>query len=137
MVAMTKQPSRREKLVAKAIRAGAEELDIEYKDGYDEVCMIHGLVGFGFARLRSSGSEGIALREELFDVAKKKRCLSIAGQAWDLRCRVRDSFGEAAFRVEIRRAKSPVVVKPRVNAGPEKEARRRTRQGRSARSRRH
>src|SRR2546425_7455807 len=133
---MTKNASGLEKLVAEAIRAGAEALDIEYKDGYDEVCIMHGPVGFGIARFRSSSGEGIALREELFDVAKKKRCLSIAGQAWDLRCRVRDSFGEAAFRVEIRRAKSTVVVKHKVNAGPEKEARRRTREGRSARARR-
>jgi hypothetical protein len=129
-VTITKNASGLEKLVAEAIRAGAEELDIEYKNGYDEVCMMHGPVGVGIARVRSSSSEGIALREELFGVAKKRRRLFIAGQAWDLRCRVRDSFGEAAFRVEIRRAKSPVAVKPRVNAGLEKRARRRTRQGR-------
>lgn len=133
---MTKNASGLEKLVAEAIRAGAEELDIEYKDGYDEVCVMRGPVGFGIARFRSSSSEGIALREELFGVARKRRRLSIAGQEWDLRCRVRDSFGEAAFRVEVRRAGSPVVVKARVNAGPEKEAGRRSRQGRSGRARR-
>jgi hypothetical protein len=127
---MTKIASGLEKLVAEAIRAGAEGLDIEYKNGYDEVWMMHGPVGFGIARVRSSSSEGIALREELFGIAKKRCRLSIAGQAWDFRCRVRDSFGEAAFRVEIRRAKSPVVVKSRVNAGPEKGARHRARQGR-------
>src|SRR2546427_6950935 len=93
-----------EKLVAEAIQAGANELDIEYKDGYDEVCVMRGPVGFGIARFQSSSAEGLALRKELFGVASKRRRVIIDGQPWDLRCRVRNSFGEAAFRVEIRRA---------------------------------
>ena|SRR2546430_1614713 len=131
---MMTDPTGLEKLVAEAIHAGAEELDIEYKDGYDEVCVMRGPIGFGIARFRRSSSEGIALREELFGIARRSRRLSIGGRAWDLRCRIRDSFGEAAFRVEIRRAGSPVVVKARVNAGPPKPARRRSRRGQSGRA---
>ena len=93
---MMTDPTGLEKLVAEAIHAGAEELDIEYKDGYDEVCVMRGPIGFGIARFRRSSSEGIALREELFGIARRSRRLSIGGRAWDLRCRIRDSFARDA-----------------------------------------
>jgi hypothetical protein len=109
-----------EKLIAEAIRVGAPALDVEYKGGYEEVSVMHGPIGFGIARFRSSSSEAIALREELVSIPKRGCRLSIAGQAWNLRCRVRDSFGEVAYRVEIRRAESSAVVKPRVRSGSEK-----------------
>jgi hypothetical protein len=130
---MTANASVLERLIAEAIRVGATALDVEYKDGYDEVCVLHGPIGFGIARFRSSSSEAIALGEELVSIPKRGCQLSIAGHAWDLRCRVRDSFGEAAYRVEIRRAESSSAVKPRVRSGSEKHVERRARSPRARR----
>ena len=129
--AMTTNASPLERLLEKAIRAGADGLDVEYKDGYEEVCAMRGPIGFGIARFRSSSSEAIALRRELVSVTKKGCRRSIAGHAWDLRCRVRDSFGEAAFRVEIRPAESPAAVKAGVRSGPERPVRHRASRSRA------
>jgi hypothetical protein len=43
-----------EKFAAEAVRLGAEQLEVEYKDGYEEVLAIAGDFGFGIGRLRST-----------------------------------------------------------------------------------
>jgi len=43
-----------EKFAAEAIRLGAEQLEVEYKDGYEELSAIAGDFGFGIGRLRST-----------------------------------------------------------------------------------
>jgi hypothetical protein len=97
------QASVLEKLVAEVLRAGANALEVEYDDGYDEVCLMRGPFGWGIGRFRSSSPEAITLREELYRVARKKRRMNVDGRQCEVSCRVRDSFGEAAFRIEIRR----------------------------------
>lgn len=92
-----------ERLAEEAIRLGADAPDVEYKDGYDEVYAMSGAVGYGIARLRSSGPEAVSLRRELHGIARRKRRLRVDDRDYELRCRVRDSFGEEAFRVELRR----------------------------------
>jgi len=46
-----------EKFAAEAIRLGAEQLEVEYKDGYEELSAIAGDFGFGIGRLRSTGQD--------------------------------------------------------------------------------
>jgi hypothetical protein len=43
-----------EKFASEAIRLGAEQLEVEYKDGYEELSAIAGDFGFGIGRLRST-----------------------------------------------------------------------------------
>lgn len=93
-----------EELVAEALRVGANAFELEYDSGYDEVCVMRGPVGWGIARLRSSSPEAIALREELRRVARRKRHITVDGDRYELLGRVGDSFGEATFRLEFRRA---------------------------------
>ena len=43
-----------EECAAEAIRLGAEQLEVEYQDGYEELSAIAGDFGFGIGRLRST-----------------------------------------------------------------------------------
>lgn len=88
-------------LVAEAVRLNATGLDVEYKDGYEEVCAMSDTMGFGIARFDSSSAEAKSLRKELYAIRKKPRIIEIAGQAYTIGCQVYNSFGEDAFRVQI------------------------------------
>ena len=98
-----KQKNIVEQIAAEAIRLGVEELEVEYKDGYEEVFAVKGAVGFGIASLRSSSPQAASLRHELYGITKKKRRLTIGDSEYELRARIYDSFGEDAFRVQLRR----------------------------------
>ena len=50
-----------EALAAEAIAAGADTLEVEYKDGIQEVYAMGGNVGYSIALLPSSGPEATAL----------------------------------------------------------------------------
>jgi len=98
-----------ERLAAEAIRRGANLLDVEYKEGYDDVYAAKGnehyAVGYTIARLESSSPEAVSLRKELHRIAsRKKHRIVVDGCQYELRCRVYDSFGEDAFHVQLRRA---------------------------------
>ena len=90
-------------LVAEAVRLNLAGLDVEYKDGYEEVCAMFGATGFGIARFESSSAEGRSLRKGMYAIRKKPRIVEIAGQAYTIRSKVYNSFGEDAFRVRIKK----------------------------------
>jgi len=92
-----------EQLVAEAIRLGADALDVEYKDRHEEVAAMRGQFGVGIARFPSSSPEAEDLRHELYGIAKKRRRVRVGEVEYELRVRVRDSFGEDAFSVQLRR----------------------------------
>jgi hypothetical protein len=98
-----KQKNIVEQIAAEAIRLGVEELEVEYKDGHEEVFAVKAAVGFGIASLRSSSPQTASLRHELYGITKKKRRLTIGDSEYELRARIYDSFGEDAFRVQLRR----------------------------------
>ena len=91
------------RLVFDALRCGADGLDIEYKDGHEEVCAMKSNVGIGIARLDSSSEEAAELRERLYAMTKKRETITIQGTSYHLKAKIYDSFGEDAFRVAIRR----------------------------------
>jgi hypothetical protein len=92
-----------ERLAAEAIRLGADLLDIQYKDGCEEVFAAKGGVGHGIARFRSSSPEAVTLREELHRIARRKRRITFDGSQYELQGKVYQSFGEDSFRVQLRR----------------------------------
>jgi len=100
---VSKETSILERFAAKVIRLGVEELEVEYKDGYEEVFAVKGALGVGIASLRSSSPQAVSLRRELYSITKKKRRLTIGDSEYELRARIFDSFGEDAFRVQLRR----------------------------------
>jgi hypothetical protein len=92
-----------EQLVAEAIRRGADALEVEYKDQHEEVAAMRGQFEVGIASIPSSSPEAVELRRELYGIAKKRRRLMVGELAYELRVRAYDSFGEDAFRVQLRR----------------------------------
>jgi hypothetical protein len=95
-----------QRLVGEALRLGGDALDVEYRDGHEEVCVIRGALGWGIARYPSTSPDAIALRQELCQLAKKRNRVVIEGDTYVLVATERDSFGETAFRVEIRPVRS-------------------------------
>jgi hypothetical protein len=91
-------------VVTQAIRLGAGAIEVEYKDRYEWVFATQGSFGYGIARFRSLSPEAVALRKELYRLARRRRRIVVDEYKYELRCDVFDSFGEDAFRVELRRA---------------------------------
>lgn len=89
-------------LVAQAVSYDADELDIEYKDGYEEICAMKYNMGIGIARLNSSGEEACELREEICAIGRKGKRILVEGKTFQLKVASYDSFGETAYRVKIK-----------------------------------
>ena len=60
-----------ERLAIQAVRLGFDTLEVEYKNGFEEVCGLRDGIGVGIARFRSSSREGAALRQQLYGTLKK------------------------------------------------------------------
>jgi len=90
-----------ESLIAKALELHADSLEIEYKDGQEEVCAMRGCVGVGIASLDSSCESAGALRQRIRKIGKKGLNLTLDGKTYKLKVGVYDSFGEEAYRIEI------------------------------------
>jgi len=94
------QPGVVAKIVAKVLATGADEFEVECKNGKEEICALKGPLGFGVASLGSSSEEAKELRAQLYAV-RKIRKISVQGVEYVLRVEVLDSFGEDAFRVKV------------------------------------
>jgi hypothetical protein len=92
-----------DQLVTEAVGLGADTIQVEYRDGYEEIYVLKGGVGFEIARWPSAGRPAVALRNELHDLRKKRVTVIIRGAAYEIRTRAYDSFGEQAFEVRLRR----------------------------------
>ncbi len=90
-------------IALEAVRHGADTIEVEYKDGNEQVFAVRGGVGYGIARLDSSSDQAASLREELYGLTRKKRRVIIGDAEYELRARVYDSFGDDAFQVKLRR----------------------------------
>ena len=101
----TKQTSTLDRLASEAIRQGADTIEIEHKDGYEEVYFMKGGAGSGIT-LPSPSPEVRSLLRELHGIAKRGHRVTVDGCEYDLRVRIWDSFGEDAFRVSLRRVRS-------------------------------
>jgi hypothetical protein len=89
-----------QEFAVEAIRCGADMIEVEYDEGYEEVYTRKDNIGFG---TRFKGSESDLLRKELYGLAKKKRRMVVDNVEYELRARIYDSFGEDAFQVQWRR----------------------------------
>ena len=91
------------RLVLDALRHGADKLDVEYKDGHEEVCAMKSNIGIGIASFESSSEEAGELRKRLYAMTKRRETITIQGTSYHLKAEIYDSFGEDSFRVAIRR----------------------------------
>ena len=91
------------RLVLEALQHGADELDVEYKNGHEEVCAMKSNIGIGIASIKSSSEKAVELRERLYAMTRKRETITIQGTSYHLKAKIYDSFGEDAFRVAIHR----------------------------------
>ncbi len=91
-------------LISKAIEFRTDEIESEYKDGYEEVFAMRDCLGTGVGRIESDSEEARALRQLLHKV-KGKTKIRVDGDDYQIRVAIHESFGEDAFRVSFRRLK--------------------------------
>ena len=99
----TKQRSMIQELGTEAIRRGADMIEVEYDEGYEDVYLRKDNVGITVARFKASSSKAMLLKKELYGLTKKKQRIAIENALYEFSARVYDSFGEDAFRVQLRR----------------------------------
>ena len=99
----TQQKSIVQGLVVEAIRGGADMIEVEYDEGYEEVYIRKDNVALGIDRVNASSPKAASLRKELYGLAKKERRIVVDNKEYELRARIYDSFGEDAFRVRLRK----------------------------------
>jgi hypothetical protein len=94
-----------EELCNQARSLGAEAIEVEYKDSEQWVFASKGGMGFGIASYPRSSAQAEELRKSLYAAAKKQVRTVMDGQAYVLKVRRFDSFGEDAFAVSINPAR--------------------------------
>ena len=92
-----------QRLAAEAVSAGADCLEVEYKNGHEEVVAFKGALGQVIVRLPSSSPEAALLREELRAMGIRKGYITVKGQEYAVCCHVYESFGEKLYHLEPRR----------------------------------
>lgn len=90
-------------LATEAIRCGADMIEVEYDEGYEEVYVRKDNVVFSIDGFEASSSQGVLLQKELYGLVKKKQRIAVDNVEYELRARVYDSFGVDAFQVQLRR----------------------------------
>jgi hypothetical protein len=99
----TEQKSIVQEFAAEAIRAGADMIEVQYDEGYEEVYIRKDNLALGIDSFKASSSEASLLRKELYGLAKKKPRIVVDNEEYELRTRIYDSFGEDAFRLQLRK----------------------------------
>ena len=90
-----------EQLARAGLDLGADVLEVEYRDGHEEVVAYLGAVGREIARLRRGSSQATELRHDLYATKRRLLRFNARGQEYGLRAEVYDNFGEDAFRIEL------------------------------------
>lgn len=91
-----------EQMARQALDLGADALEVEYRNGHDEVVAYMGALGREIARLDSATPQASALRQDLYATKRRLLRFNWHGQEYGLRAEVYEDFGEDAFRVELR-----------------------------------
>jgi hypothetical protein len=85
------------------VSLGADTLEVEYRDGYEEVVACVGALGREIARLGSGTTEAKELRSVLYASSARPRRLVVEGHEYLIRAEIYEDFGEDAFRVKLGR----------------------------------
>ena len=63
-------------------------MEIEYEEGFEEVCAFKDRIGIGIASLKSGNEEAVSLRKELYRIGKKKLQVNLPGVDCELEVKV-------------------------------------------------
>ncbi len=89
--------------ISKAIELEAHKLEVEYKDGYEEITVRKSQMGFGVGRLESDGKEATNLRNQLYAIIENKEGkIRLNEKEYKLEVETYESFGEDVFRLTIK-----------------------------------
>lgn len=97
------------RLVAGALKQGADTLEIEYEDGREDVCALKGEKGVGIASIESASEDARTLREHLYAIGREGTTITVEGRSYHLTVVTYDSFSEDAFRVKITRTPNKAI----------------------------
>lgn len=89
-------------LALEAERLGADTIEVEFNYGHEEVVFLKDGSGSGTTFDRSS-DQAKSLLKELYNLRRKKPRIAVDDGQYRLRISIYDSFGEDAFRIELRR----------------------------------
>jgi len=89
-------------IMKKAVNVGANIIEIENKDGFEEIYAISGSLGVGIEMLKSNTEQSIALRAFL-QKHKKGAIVKVGEDCYKLKIHIWDSFGEDAYRIVFKK----------------------------------
>ncbi len=90
-----------EQFAAKAVEMNFDEIEVEYKGGYENICAMKNGLGLGIGEIESNTDEAKALRNSINAIGRKGKIMTAAGKKYRLTKQTFDSFGEIAYRVKI------------------------------------
>lgn len=90
------------KLILKAAETGAEELEIEYKDGYEDIIALKNGMGFGIERLKFNTNAAKDLFKNIHELKNRKK-INISGEEYKIQILIYDSFGENAYKIKFQK----------------------------------
>lgn len=85
MAAASYSRMRLDELLTRVIELGGDGLEIEYKDGYEEITAMKGNFGFGIGRIKSGSREAADLREELWSLRNRTKRLEVRDTVYKAR----------------------------------------------------
>jgi hypothetical protein len=101
MVAAWDPEKRIAELLTKVIELGGDGLEIEYRNGNEEITAMKGSFGFGISEIKSSSRQAAALRDELWSLRNRTKRIEVRGKVYKARVNAVNSFGETAYRIKI------------------------------------
>jgi len=90
----------------KVIELGCDGMEIEYRNGYEEITAMKGNLGFGIGEIKSSSRKSADLQDELWDLRNRTKRIEVRGTVYQAQVNTFESFGETAYRIKIRQAGS-------------------------------
>jgi hypothetical protein len=90
-------------LLEKVLRAGGDELEIEYRDRKEWFTAFNGPIGFDIGSLDSDDIKPV-FKE--MDELKKRKQVSIGSRTYALCFREFESFGEMVYRIHMKEIRS-------------------------------
>jgi len=89
-------------LFKKALELNSTEIEIEYRNGYEEIFAYRNSFGAGIGNLKSSSEEAKMLRSFLYEVKKTTNIEDSAGK-FQFSVKIQEDFGEDKFHIRFKK----------------------------------
>jgi len=93
------------KYVSKAIDIDAFEIEIECRDGYEEIIAMRNQMGLSIDRLDSESEEALNIKEQLYALQENNTgIIHLHEKIYRIKVETYQSFGEDIFRIKIKQS---------------------------------